>query len=289
MKILLVSDFHFHKPWFHWLTKTAPAYDLVCLAGDLLDAFNNDIGVGTQIVWLLKEWKPLYLRTGVPLAISSGNHDFNSTAIQNNCFGYVEGEAELLDRIANHHAWMELLACDNSQNAAQIITDQRNQILLMKDGTPIVISTIPDNFYGDNKTSLTQQRLWKEAASIKRRLSNEHQKNVFWVVLNHQPPRNCKIESGFGCPLTTSRVQYLQPDFVFCGHEHMAPYWPENSFMDKIGKSLCFNAGQCLHPNRIPTHPQPNHIVIDTAESSATWKHYVPVISGYSSQTLPLG
>jgi hypothetical protein len=40
MKILLTADLHFHTDWFRWLIEQAQGYDLVCLAGDLLDMFN---------------------------------------------------------------------------------------------------------------------------------------------------------------------------------------------------------------------------------------------------------
>jgi uncharacterized protein len=40
MKILLTADPHFRTDWFRWLMTQAPSYDLVCIAGDLLDMFN---------------------------------------------------------------------------------------------------------------------------------------------------------------------------------------------------------------------------------------------------------
>jgi Icc-related predicted phosphoesterase len=40
MKLLLTADFHFRTDWFRWLMEQAPSYDLVCVAGDLLDMFS---------------------------------------------------------------------------------------------------------------------------------------------------------------------------------------------------------------------------------------------------------
>jgi Icc-related predicted phosphoesterase len=42
MKLLLTADLHFRLPWFRWLIEQAPRYDLVCIAGDLLDMFKSE-------------------------------------------------------------------------------------------------------------------------------------------------------------------------------------------------------------------------------------------------------
>jgi hypothetical protein len=39
MKILITADLHFREHWFRWLFEQAPDFDLVCIAGDLLDMF----------------------------------------------------------------------------------------------------------------------------------------------------------------------------------------------------------------------------------------------------------
>ena len=39
MKLLLTADLHYRLHWFRWLIEQAPSYDLVCIAGDLLDMF----------------------------------------------------------------------------------------------------------------------------------------------------------------------------------------------------------------------------------------------------------
>jgi Icc-related predicted phosphoesterase len=41
MKLLLTADLHFRTDWFRWLIGQAPNYGLVCIAGDLLDMFDN--------------------------------------------------------------------------------------------------------------------------------------------------------------------------------------------------------------------------------------------------------
>jgi Icc-related predicted phosphoesterase len=39
MKLLLTADLHCRIHWFRWLIEEAPNFDLVCIAGDLLDIF----------------------------------------------------------------------------------------------------------------------------------------------------------------------------------------------------------------------------------------------------------
>jgi Icc-related predicted phosphoesterase len=69
MKILHTADLHLR--WFDWVAEQAPHYDLLVIAGDLLDRF-ADVPMHTQVEqcsdWLLS------LRT--PTVVCSGNHDF---------------------------------------------------------------------------------------------------------------------------------------------------------------------------------------------------------------------
>ena len=42
MKLLIIADLHFRLHWFRWLIEQAPNFDLVCIAGDLLDMFKPE-------------------------------------------------------------------------------------------------------------------------------------------------------------------------------------------------------------------------------------------------------
>ena len=46
MKLLLTADLHFRIDWFRWLIEQAPNYELVCIAGDLLDMLNVESTMG---------------------------------------------------------------------------------------------------------------------------------------------------------------------------------------------------------------------------------------------------
>jgi Icc-related predicted phosphoesterase len=39
MRLLLTADLHYRIHWFRWLIEEASNFDLVCIAGDLLDMF----------------------------------------------------------------------------------------------------------------------------------------------------------------------------------------------------------------------------------------------------------
>lgn len=70
MKILYVSDLHFHQPWYTWLQHEAPDHDLLAIGGDLLDQ-NHPVPVDQQIEWV-SQWIRNWAR---PLCICRGNHD----------------------------------------------------------------------------------------------------------------------------------------------------------------------------------------------------------------------
>jgi predicted MPP superfamily phosphohydrolase len=72
MKLLITADLHFRLHWFRWLIDQAPNFDLVCIAGDLLDMFRSETSMeqAREISTLVKE-----LEDVAPVAICSGNHD----------------------------------------------------------------------------------------------------------------------------------------------------------------------------------------------------------------------
>jgi Icc-related predicted phosphoesterase len=72
MKLLLTADLHFRIHWFRWLIDQAPDFDLVCIAGDLLDMFKSETRIeqSGEIARLMRKLADL-----VPVAVCSGNHD----------------------------------------------------------------------------------------------------------------------------------------------------------------------------------------------------------------------
>jgi Icc-related predicted phosphoesterase len=70
MKILHCADFHASDQWFRWLINESARFDLVCLAGDLLD-LNRHRATGAQLDKVLTHLR----KVRVPMAVCSGNHD----------------------------------------------------------------------------------------------------------------------------------------------------------------------------------------------------------------------
>lgn len=70
MILLHVTDLHFRKDWFNWLSDSAPQHDLLLLTGDLLDQAHPTYP-SRQIDWVSR-WVRDYPR---PVSICSGNHD----------------------------------------------------------------------------------------------------------------------------------------------------------------------------------------------------------------------
>lgn len=90
MKILHCTDFHYHLPWFEWLTKVSTDYDACCVSGDLLtqrDATPQQLEV--QIEWVTA-WARRFPGT---LFLCSGNHDLVNDEYENPAWMKTLGEA----------------------------------------------------------------------------------------------------------------------------------------------------------------------------------------------------
>ena len=72
MKILAVSDLHFGLSQFDWVVAQAELYDLVIIAGDLLD-IGGHLDLDSQITVVVKYLRIISGKTR--LVVCSGNHD----------------------------------------------------------------------------------------------------------------------------------------------------------------------------------------------------------------------
>ena len=57
MRLLLTADLHFRIHWVRWLIEQAPNFDLVCIAGELLDIFKSETRMeqAREITRLIRE------------------------------------------------------------------------------------------------------------------------------------------------------------------------------------------------------------------------------------------
>jgi predicted phosphodiesterase len=249
MKILHLSDLHLNRAWLEWAGQQAPHYDLVCVSGDLLDMFSRQAPLYGMVV--IKKWADEFPGR---LALCSGNHDGNDPA--------MTPPAHLLPRLGvkdRRHAeklmlqerWMDALA------RAEVITDGRSELLPISENR-VVVTTIPYDF----TAVLWHEDLWRAGARLRR------ESGAPWIVLHHEPPTDTKVGGPFGNSGLPYLVEKYQPNFLLSGHIHLQPYCGD--FAERLGGTWCFNPGA---PDEIGTTAaaEPNHIVIDTVESTATW------------------
>ncbi len=154
MKILLLADLHSERPWYRWALSEARQYDLVCIAGDLIDMFKES---GAQVEFLREEWLPAFVETGTPLALCSGNHDFSIAP------------------------WLSAMSYRN------VIADGQTQLLTFASGEELVVTTCP---YVCSFNQFDEQmiNLWRTGANLRQ------QHKAPWLVLHHEPPEQFSPE-----------------------------------------------------------------------------------------------
>jgi Icc-related predicted phosphoesterase len=208
-KILLTADFHNNRSWFEWLLTEAPKYDLVSIAGDFLDMFGED--EGGQIDYLRQKWLPAFTRTGVPLALCTGNHDHVALT------------------------WLSYV-----HRPPLIVGDGETQLLTFRSGQKLVVTTCPYDRTFQQRDSV-MAGLWQYGARLR------DSENAPWLVLHHEPPSQMCPKGTIATHWLGLRMHEYHPDFVACGHFHETPHF---SFGVKIDRTWCFNAGQRLDAPR---------------------------------------
>ena len=227
MRILAVADIHYNLPQLDWLLKVAPRYDLVIIAGDLLDGASF-VTASAQMVVVLKYLERL--RELAPLMVCSGNHDLNHA--------YSSGE--------RYARWVPYA------KSAKAHADNET---LEVDGVTFTICPWWDGEIA--KAAIGRQF---EAAAEKRAGR--------WIWVYHAPPAETAVAwSGhrhYGDVELSGWIGKYQPDLVFGGHVHEAPFVRGGSWASRIGKTWVFNPGRQI--GDVPTH-----IVVDTDRNAAAW------------------
>ena len=214
MKILVVADIHYALKQLDWLVETASGYDLVIIAGDLLD-ISSMVDAGTQIVVVLKYLKRLRQITRV--LVCSGNHDLDEAG--------ANGEMVA--------GWLE---------AAR-------RLAVPADGDTLVVGDLLITICPWWDGPLTQQAIGRqlEAAAPQRR------GRWLWVY-HAPPPDSPVSWSGqrhYGDAALIGWIARHHPDFIVSGHVHEAPFARNGSWVDRIGDTWLFNGGRQI--GEIPT------------------------------------
>jgi predicted phosphodiesterase len=233
MKILITADLHYRKHWFRWLLTQAEDYDLICLAGDLLDMFRTEskIAQAGEVSRWIRE-----LAKVTRVAICSGNHDNAGRQIS-------------ADR-APVYQWLVQLGGD-----AKIITDGSTQVL-----EDLVITTVPYH------CSKEQKSIWLDRGSTLRR-----QLGSSWLVLHHAPPMGFPGSVGEEREAAELFQQY-RPAYFISGHSHQFPYLAERSWTHVIKGVHLLVPGQLLaapFPNYIVLDTNSGQVRWET--SSKEW------------------
>lgn len=216
MKILVVSDLHYTLPQFDWLVGAAPGYDLVVIAGDLLD-IASVVDPETQIIVVLKYLQRLRAATSV--VVCSGNHDLDGMG--------ANGEKQAL--------WMRLV----------------KRLAIPADGDTSFVGDAMITACPWWDGPLTQKAIARQFAD-----AVKYRDGLWiWVYHappNASPISWSEVGSRFygDAPLNGWIAEY-SPDLVICGHVHDAPFTDRGSWVDRIGSTWVFNTGRQI--GEVPT------------------------------------
>ena len=209
MKILAVSDLHFSLKQYDWLVQEAERYDLVIIAGDLLDIAGH-LDLDAQITIVAKYLRTLSAKTR--LLVCSGNHDGDEKDATQE---YV---ARWLKRVRAEGLVVDGTGVD--------VGERRFSVCPWWDGP--ASREAMEAFLKQESTLSPKTWLWLHHAP-------PDGFGVSWTG---------KEFAGDGFLVNTIRA--LQPDFVFSGHIHNSPFRNGGTWASRIGKTWTFNSGRQL-------------------------------------------
>ncbi|MEO7223971.1 MAG: metallophosphoesterase [Devosia sp.] len=215
MKILAVADLHYSLPQFDWLLKVSSRYDLVIIAGDLLEG-QSSVSTSAQMQVVLKYLERL--RDKTKLLVCSGNHDLN--------YQYSTGE--------KYARWVQYA------RSANLHTDGDSVEL---GGTKFSVFPWWDG--GIAKNAIAKQL----AAAV------PAEGGPWVWVYHAPPTAAAVAWSGqrhFGDELLAEWIKQYSPALVFAGHVHEAPFARGGSWVERVGDTWIFNAGKQI--GDFPTH-----------------------------------
>jgi len=211
MRILLVADLHYSLKQFDWLMAAAEQHDVVVIGGDLLDLASV---LEPQIQSLVIEKYLTRIAQVRPLLVSSGNHD-----------GDRRSDAD--ESVAG---WLQEV------RGGQLYVDGDAVNL---EGT---LFTVCPWWDGPVSRAALEDQLVRDSALPKKR----------WIWIHHAPPDQSPVSwagkrfGGDQC--LVEWIHRFQPDFVFSGHIHNAPFLEKGSWLDRLGRTWVFNPGRQIGP-----------------------------------------
>jgi Icc-related predicted phosphoesterase len=227
MRILVVADLHYSLKQFDWVRARMTEMDLVVIAGDMLD-LASAVDLEVQVVSVQSILRRCAAERS--LIASSGNHDL---------FGLIAGG----ERAA---VWLEDMASDVLRVDHQTWS---------RDG--VVVSVCP---WWDGPVGKARmlERLQTDAALPKDQ----------WIWVHHNPPDGTPIawtgSTHGGDTELPALIGRFNPDLVFSGHIHHAPFYAGGSWHAQVGPTRVFNPGRQLGST-------PTSILVDLQRKRAEW------------------
>jgi Icc-related predicted phosphoesterase len=227
MKILFVADLHYTLKQFDWLMTNAASFDAVIIGGDLLD-LGSLLDIEVQIVVVEKYLARLREKTR--LLVSSGNHDCNvrSDAGESIC------------------QWL------HEAKAGQMFVDGDKVEIA---GLQITICPWWD---GPVSRADVEKLLERDAGRMEAK----------WIWIHHAPADQSPVswtgKEFAGDKFLVEWIRRFEPDLVLSGHIHNAPFVPQGSWIDRIGKTWVFNPGKQIGP-------YPTYLIFDLEHLNVKW------------------
>lgn len=207
MRILVVADIHYSLRQFDWLVEHGGDFDVVCIAGDLLEA-DSPVSLSAQAI-VVRSYLDRLARV-TRLLVCSGDHD-------------LTGTDDTGERIAH---WMAGLS------EIDVVADGHSVEI---DGT--LFSVLP---WWDGRN------VRKEIAAQLARDGQREFTSWIWVH-HAPPSGSPVAWSGQRYHGDNNLLEWIanySPKVVFSGHVHDAPFVDGGGWVDRIDETLVFNMGR---------------------------------------------
>ncbi|MGE3312397.1 MAG: metallophosphoesterase [Limisphaerales bacterium] len=228
MRLLVVADLHYSLHQWDWVVRNAGRFDAVVVAGDLLD-IASPVDRDVQVIVILK-YLARIARLTPRLLITSGNHDLDEP----DSGGQRTAE------------WLRLARSSGAMVDGDALTEGG-----------CLVSLCPW-WETDSARAAIEDQLSRDAAKP----------HDFWIWIYHAPPSGARTSwtghRDAGDRELTGWIRKYQPDLVFSGHIHQAPFQDGGAWVDRMDKTRVFNAGAYLAP-------EPPFLVVDLARRRVEW------------------
>ncbi|MEM6822297.1 MAG: metallophosphoesterase [Verrucomicrobiota bacterium] len=207
MKILVVSDLHYRLKQFDWLVQNAESYDLIVIAGDLME-LGSYVDPDIQASVVEQYFRKICAQT--PLVACSGNHDLVD-----------EGDGTRTTE------WLQDMLIPN------LTVDQS-----CHEGERIRVLAFP---WWQNLAQRDEVARWLEHQYI----PNDYRVTLWAHHAPPQGSKTSwNGKKHLGDPTIVEWINKYQPEFVLSGHIHNAPYHADGSWIDRIGETVVINGGR---------------------------------------------